>query len=49
VHRSAIVNLHYVREVINEADGDATVMLMSGEKIRMSRSYRSRIRKLISA
>ena len=49
VHRSAIVNLHYVREVINEADGDATVMLLSGEKIRMSRSYRSRIRKLISA
>ena len=47
VHRSAIVNLHYVKEVKNEADGDASVLLMSGETIPMSRSYRSRIHRLI--
>ena len=48
VHRSAIVNLQYVREVKNEADGDATVILTSGEKIGMSRSYRSNIQRLLS-
>ena len=47
VHRSAIVNLHYVKEVKNEPDGDATVVLMSGEKVAMSRSYRARIQKLL--
>ena len=47
VHRSAIVNLHYVKEVKSEPDGDATVILMSGEKIAMSRSYRARIQKLL--
>jgi two-component system, LytTR family, response regulator len=47
VHRSAIVNLRYVKEVKSENDGDATVMLVSGEKIAMSRSYRSRVQRLI--
>jgi two-component system, LytTR family, response regulator len=47
VHRSAIVNLQYVREVKNEADGDATVILTSGEKIVMSRSYRSSVQRLL--
>jgi two-component system, LytTR family, response regulator len=45
VHRSAIVNLHYVKEVKNESDGDATVVLKSGEKVPMSRSYRAKIQK----
>jgi two-component system LytT family response regulator len=47
VHRSAIVNLQYVREVKNESDGDATVILTSGEKIALSRSYRSSINRLL--
>ena len=47
VHRSSIVNLRHVREVKNEPDGDATVVMMSGEKIAMSRTYRSRIQRLI--
>jgi len=47
VHRSSIVNLHYVKEVRSEADGDATVVLISGEKIPMSRSYRSRMQRLM--
>jgi two-component system LytT family response regulator len=47
VHRSSIVNLRYVKEVKSEDDGDATVLLISGEKIAMSRSYRSRVQRLI--
>jgi two-component system LytT family response regulator len=47
VHRSAIVNLHFVKEVQSETDGDATVVLLDGERIAMSRSYRSRIQKLL--
>ncbi|HMG84232.1 MAG TPA: LytTR family DNA-binding domain-containing protein [Terracidiphilus sp.] len=47
VHRSAIVNLQYVREVKNDADGDATVILTNGEKIAMSRSYRSSVQRLL--
>jgi two-component system LytT family response regulator len=47
VHRSAIVNLHFVKEVKNEADGDAVVILLNGEKIPMSRSHRTRIQKLL--
>lgn len=49
VHRSFIVNLHYVKEVRNEADGDATVVLVGGEEIAMSRTYRSKIQKLIKS
>lgn len=47
VHRSSIVNLHYVKEVKNEANGDSLVVLTSGESIAMSRTYRSRIYKLL--
>jgi len=43
VHRSSIVNLQYVKEVRSETDGESTVLLISGEKIPMSRSYRARI------
>ena len=48
IHRSSIVNLQYVKEVKNEADGDANVLLLSGEKIPMSRSYRARLQKLMN-
>jgi two-component system, LytTR family, response regulator len=43
VHRSSIVNLQFLKEVRSEVDGESTVVLTSGEKIPMSRSYRSRI------
>jgi two-component system LytT family response regulator len=48
VHRSSLVNLRYVKEVKSENDGDATVIMHDGEKIAMSRSYRSRIQKLLN-
>jgi two-component system LytT family response regulator len=47
VHRSFIVNLHYVKEVKNDPDGESLVALTSGEQVAMSRSYRSRIYKLL--
>ena len=47
VYCLAIVNLHHVKEVKNESDGDATVVLKSGEQVPMSRSYRSKIQKLL--
>jgi two-component system LytT family response regulator len=43
VHRSSIVNLQHVKEVRTEADGEYTVVLVNGEKLTMSRGYRSRI------
>jgi two-component system, LytTR family, response regulator len=43
VHRSSIVNLQYVKEMRTDADGECTVILVNGQKIAMSRSYRARI------
>lgn len=45
VHRSSMVNLHHVKEVKSENDGDATVIMKDGKTVTMSRSYRSRIQK----
>jgi two-component system LytT family response regulator len=43
VHRSSIVNLQYVKEVRTETGGESVVVLLSGQKLAMSRSYRTRI------
>lgn len=43
VHRSFIVNLHYVKEVRTEHDGESSVMMLDGQRVAMSRSYKSRI------
>lgn len=43
VHRSYIVNLHFVKEVRTEHDGDSSVIMVDGQRIAMSRSYKSRI------
>jgi two-component system LytT family response regulator len=47
VHRSSIVNLHYVKEVKSDVDGESVVVLTGGEKIAMSRGYRTKIQKLL--
>ena len=39
VHRSAIVNLHAIRELEPKGKGDYTLLLKSGSKIASSRSY----------
>jgi two-component system LytT family response regulator len=43
VHRSAIVNLQYVKEIRSELNGDFMVVLNNSQKVPMSRSYRSRV------
>ena len=48
VHRSAIVNLHHVKEVRTESKGDFIVHLLNGQKLSMSRSYHARIGDLLS-
>ena len=48
VHRSAIVNLRYVKEVRTETRGDFMVHLVNGQKLAMSRSYHARISDLLS-
>ncbi len=43
VHRSFMVNLNYVKEVRTDSDGDAAVIMNDGQKIAMSRNFKSRI------
>lgn len=47
VHRSAIVNLKYVKEVRTESRGDFMVHLVNGQKLGMSRTYHARISELL--
>lgn len=49
VHRSFIVNLHYVKEVRTMPDGESFVILVNGHKIAMSRSYRTRMHERFAA
>jgi two-component system LytT family response regulator len=48
IHRSSIVNLQFVKEVRTEPDGEYSVVLVNGEKLGMSRSYRARITDLLT-
>lgn len=41
VHRSFIVNLKYVKEVRREGTGDSIVVMDSGHKVALGRSYRA--------
>lgn len=43
IHRSAIVNLEYVKEVRRESRGDYAVVLVNGQRVPMSRSHHARI------
>ncbi|HEV2575575.1 MAG TPA: LytTR family DNA-binding domain-containing protein [Acidobacteriaceae bacterium] len=43
IHRSSIVNLQFVKEVRTEGNGESAVVLLNGQKLVMSRSYRTRI------
>jgi two-component system, LytTR family, response regulator len=41
VHRSFIVNLKYVKEVRRETNGDSVVVMDSGHRVALGRSYRA--------
>jgi two-component system LytT family response regulator len=43
VHRSYIVNLNHVKEVRTEQNGESIVVMKDGQKLAMSRGYRSRV------
>jgi len=47
VHRSAIVNLQHIKEVRTENDGETAVVFLNGQKVPVSRTYRSRIQELL--
>lgn len=47
IHRSFIVNLEHVKRVETALYGDYSVYMSDGSKLRLSRSYRSKLRALI--
>jgi two-component system, LytTR family, response regulator len=47
VHRSFIVNLQYVKEVRTGKEGESAVFMADGQRIGVSRGYRSRIQELL--
>ncbi len=48
VHRSAIVNLQFVKELRAETPCDFAVVMTNGQKISMSRSFHSRVGELLA-
>lgn len=50
VHRSAIVNLQHVKEIRSGSqEGDSFVLMQCGQRLPLSRSYRSRISQMVAA
>ena len=47
VHRSAIVNLNYVREILREGPDEGTVFLLDGQRLRMSRAGRQKLNEIL--
>lgn len=43
VHRSSIVNLQFIKEVRTETSGGSVIILLSGKRVPMSRSYKARM------
>jgi two-component system LytT family response regulator len=44
IHRSTIVNISRIRELVPEAHGDCAVFLQDGTELRLSRTYRTKLR-----
>jgi len=49
VHRSAIVNLNHVREIYREGPDEGTVVLLDGQKIKISKTGRLKLAQLIQS
>jgi two-component system LytT family response regulator len=43
IHRSTIVSIEHVAEIVPDGDGDFRVRLVDGSELRMTRSYRERL------
>lgn len=48
IHRSYIVNLGYVREVLSQANGDYSVKLKTGQALKWTRHYKGNLQAFIS-
>ncbi|MGC1297314.1 MAG: LytTR family DNA-binding domain-containing protein, partial [Alloacidobacterium sp.] len=49
VHRSAIVNLQYVKEIRTDSlEGESFVLMQDGQKVPVSRGYKARITGLLA-
>jgi two-component system LytT family response regulator len=46
LHRSAIVNLNHVAEIYREGPDEGTVVLLSGQKLKMSKTGRLKLTQL---
>lgn len=47
VHRSAIVNIKQVEKLCNQQNGEYHLQLKNGQKLKVSRSYKDRIKQLM--
>ncbi len=47
IHRSTIVNIERIKELQQQFHGDYLVVLKSGQRLTLSRSYRDRIQGLL--
>jgi two-component system LytT family response regulator len=49
IHRSTIVNIERIKELQPQSHGEYTVILQSGAQLRLSRSYREKLRAILGA
>jgi two-component system LytT family response regulator len=47
VHRSAIINLDRIREIVSDGTGDGVVVLADGTRVRMARSRRAAVERVL--
>src|SRR5262245_46089573 len=47
IHRSTIVNLERIRELLTQSHGELTVVLADGTRLKLSRGYRDRLTTLL--
>lgn len=47
VHRSAIVNIHYVQKLISHISGEYHLILANGSELKVSRSHRDKVKEMI--
>jgi two-component system LytT family response regulator len=47
VHRSAIINLERLKEIVSDSSGDGTIVLADGTRVRLARSRRAAVDRLL--
>lgn len=49
VHRSTLVNIHFVQEMVSRGNGDYDLLLKSGQSVRLSRRYLAQFRERLAS